>query len=342
LQAKIAIIESEFLPAVRAAAADARRPAQGAQSGSPPPDVGASEPVPPAGAAPQVGPAEPGAGTGGAAPSVESPVSRAAAGPAASWPAAPEPVVADAGEAPGSGVSPEVDIGRERRPPAAGSPALEQVEPDRNDVRVRAARRSYGSLLLVATCLSAVAIGGWWAYRTGLFGLPEDSGSVPNPPQIVEEEDFSPGGEIVPPPVTGEAAPRDWVNVFSPADASGVNSPAGATAETMEDESGTFLRVRSGGNSVIFDVGQGVLEQMAGQKAVFDISARAAEGQETQISVECDFGELGDCGRKRYEVGYERGEYLFEIDLPDIRPGAAGSIAVNSDFDGQDRAVDIY
>ena len=92
----------------------------------------------------------------------------------------------------------------------------------------------------------------------------------------------------------------------------------------------------------MFDVGQGILEELNGKKAVFDIVARAAEGQETQISVSCEFGELGDCGRKRYVVGYERAEYLFEIELPARKPGASGTIAINSDFANEGKAVDIY
>ena len=72
-------------------------------------------------------------------------------------------------------------------------------------------------------------------------------------------------------------------------------------------------------------------------------SSRAPrQDKETQISVNCDFGELGDCGRKRYEVGYERGEYLFEVELPAKSPGAGGSIAINSDFANEGKAVDIY
>ena len=111
--------------------------------------------------------------------------------------------------------------------------------------------------------------------------------------------------------------------MFSPDDPTLVNAPADATAEVMEDDSGDFLRIRSGasGSAIVFDVGAGILEQIAGKKAVFDIVARAEEGKETQISVDCNFGELGDCGRKRYEVGYERGDYLFEIELPAQEPG---------------------
>ncbi|MCC2688931.1 MAG: hypothetical protein K0S21_1734 [Rhizobiaceae bacterium] len=361
LQAKIAIIESEFLPAVRAAA-EARRAEPVAEDEpplpdlGPPPDIGSPDAFPPppgapadlghpagypqaapVASAPPVEPAVP-AGRATAAPFVEPPVSRAAATPPEF---APEPVMADHAGAAATGISPEIDVGAERQPPFGRSGEIEDVAPDRNDVRVRQARRSYGRLMLAATFLSAVAIGGWWAYRTGLIGFPED-GAVPNPPQIVEDEDFSPGGDIVPPPVTAQSPQRNWVNVFSASDASQVGTPAGAAAEVQEDESGTFLRVRSGGDAVIFDVGQGVLEQIAGRKAVFDIVARAAEGKETQISVDCNFGELGDCGRKRYEVGYEKSEYLFEVDLPENRPGAAGSIAVNSDFDNQGKAVDIY
>ena len=75
---------------------------------------------------------------------------------------------------------------------------------------------------------------------------------------------------------------------------------------------------------------------------VADIVARAEDGKDTQMSVSCNFGELGDCGRKRYAVGHERNEYLFDVAFPDKQPGAAGTIAINSDFEGQGRAVDIY
>jgi hypothetical protein len=132
--------------------------------------------------------------------------------------------------------------------------------------------------------------------------------------------------------------------VFTPKDPTLVNAPADAKADVMEDDTGAFLRLRSGnsGSAVSFDVGQGILEQLAGKHAVFVISARAEEGQETQVSVDCNFGELGDCGRKRYAVGHERNEYLFDVQMPDKQPGAAGTIAINSDFDNKGKSVDIY
>ena len=185
-------------------------------------------------------------------------------------------------------------------------------------------------------------------YQTGLLkSAAEIDTSVPNPPPTVEEEDFDPEeeGADAAPAKPGEAdQQRNWITVFSPSDPSAVNAPSGATVEVRQDDTGDFLRIRSGANGagIVFDVGQGILEQVAGKKAVFDIVARAEEGKETEMSVECSFGELGDCGRKRYAVGYERGEFLFDVTFPQKRAGSAGAIAVNSDFSNAGKAVDIY
>jgi hypothetical protein len=85
-----------------------------------------------------------------------------------------------------------------------------------------------------------------------------------------------------------------------------------------------------------------VLERLAGKRVVFAVVARAEEGKETQMSISCNFGELGGCGRKRYAVGYARGDFLFEVEFPAKQPGAAGTIAIVSDVGGEGKAVDVY
>ena len=263
------------------------------------------------------------------------------------YPGTAPSVALDADPEPSAG-APEVglDAGLEPEPPLAGTPPASAVAPDRDDRRAGKRRRPLAAMFVIVTLLSAAAIGGWWAYDLGLLKLPSAPETPPAPPQLVEEEDFDPAEEQ--PPQPGEPGStqelRNWITVFSPDDASAVNAPTGATAEVSEDESGQFMRIRSGttGAVVVFDVGQGILEQIVGKKAVFDISARAEDGTQTQISISCDFGELGDCGRQRYAVGYERGEYLFDVQLPGNQPGAGGSIAINSDFSNEGKAVDIY
>lgn len=314
LQARITSIESEFLPAA---------PALPIHPGDVPSvSLESDEPQ-------------------DAAPSVEAP-SIAVDGEAQD--AAPS-VALDAGPEP-SAETPAVDLGApDAEPPLAGDvPPAATVTPDRDERRARG-RRPLAAIFMIVTLACAVAIGGWWAYQTGLLSLPSTPETRPAP-GLVEEEEFNPAEEapLQPGEPGGTQELRNWIKVFSPGDASAVNAPSGATAEVSEDESGQYIRIRSGTNgaAVVFDVGQGILERIAGKKAVFDISARAEEGTQTQISISCDFGEMGDCGRKRYAVGYERGEYLFDVELPANRPGAGGSIAINSDFTNEGKAVDIY
>ncbi|MFD1987083.1 hypothetical protein ACFSOZ_32170 [Mesorhizobium newzealandense] len=324
IQAKITEIESEYLPAV--------------------PDVG------PQGDAPAV---ELGADT---APAVET-------GQPASSPAvvvdAPVPSVVDApmpsaSDAPLSRVLPVVpDIMPDATLP--GAPAIDmsapasagaaaEVAPDRDERRIRGRRLPLTAIFLTVTLLAAVGIGLFFAVQTGVFKTQAQLDTAPpEAPPTVEGDDFTPadGGPAKP----GAAdQSRDWINVFSPTDASHVSAPSDAKAEVMKDDTGSFLRIRSGasGSAISFDVGQGVLEKLAGKHAVFDIIARSEEGKETQISVDCNFGELGDCGRKRYAVGQQQNEYLFDVQFPDKHPGSAGTIAVNSDFDKQGKAADIY
>jgi hypothetical protein len=333
LQAKIAEIESEFIPAVPTVVPDVAS----AERVLDKVEIRAESSRGPAAPIPEVslGRQEPAASPSRRAPE---PMIEPARGASAARQAAPA----------GNGrVEPRLDAAGDasRRPAAAAAEAEVPAQTERVVDAER--RRPYAAIFIVVTLLSLGAIGAWWGFQTGLFKTPEEiDTSVPNPPAVTGSEDFDPDEEPVGAPARpGEAdAQRNWIIVFTPSDPSLVNAPGDTKAEVMEDDSGSYIRIRSGasGSAVTFDVGQGVLEQLAGKRAVFDIVARAEEGKETQISVDCNFGELGDCGRKRYAVGYEQGEFLFEIELPNKRPGAEGTIAINSDIANGGKAIDVY
>lgn len=340
MQAKIAEIESEFLPAVERAS-----PGLDTGAGVPAIDVGG----PGSGGGPSAPvPSVEGSGSGGGrVPSVEVPSADASSvapsvdvgqeGPRRAQPDL-GPQQSTAADEAYSRVSPGIaDI--VPSPTLAGSPSPAEVSPDRDERRAR--RRFPTGAVAGVLLLALVAAGAWWAVQVGLLRLPAEIGS--RPAAGGDGSQASPAAESAL-PRPGQADQRNWITVFVPSDPTHVNTPSDARAEAMQDDSGSFLRIRSGnsGSTISFDVGQGVLEQLAGKHAVFDIVARAEEGKDTQMSIDCNFGELGDCGRKRYAVGHEKNEYLFDVDLPDKRPGAAGTIAVNSDFDKQGRSVDIY
>ncbi|RUV05551.1 hypothetical protein EOA60_01335 [Mesorhizobium sp. M1A.F.Ca.IN.020.06.1.1] len=337
VQAKITEIESEFLPAVQVV-----------------PDV-----TLPLDSGPFVGNAAPG-------PAVDTPSQSPA--PPVDAPRGPDqgapspsitvdgPVQPDTSDAPRSRVLPRVpdimpDEALPNAPTLDDSPGASigngaEVAPDRDERRIRGRRLPLTAIFVAATLLAAAGIGLYFAKQTGVFKTAAELNTgPPEPTPTLEDEDSSQPAETGSPQKPGEAdQSKNWINVFSPSDPTHVSTPSDAAADVMKDDTGQFLRVRSGasGSAIAFDVGQGVLEKLAGKHAMFDIIARSEEGKETQISVDCNFGELGDCGRKRYAVGDERNEYLFDVQFPNKHPGAAGTIAVNSDFDKQGKSVDIY
>ena len=323
LKARITDIEQEFIPAVEI---DRPRPADRA----PAPAV---DPRPGIGAAPAVDPL---GGPGRTAPAVEVGTRPAAA------PGIPVP---DARREPSFGAGePAVPVERVPSPEAdmalaGGDPGIDGPGSYERPVRGRRPRRS-GVIFAVATLLATLAVLLWIAFELGLIGAPAKPAS--------DQKPAAQGGEAAQPgpalgPGTADAS-RDWVTVFSPSDPTSVVAPSGTQADIVDDDGTTFIRVRSGsgGEAVLFDVGQGMLERLAGHRAVFDVVARAQDDKDTQISIDCNFGELGDCGRRRYMVGPGRADYLFDIDLPDVRPGAAGTIAITSDVDSSGKAIEIF
>jgi hypothetical protein len=259
---------------------------------------------------------------------------------------------------------------RQTPPPAAPSPRIEP-EPviDRDDMLQEAPSdryadaydveapegeyakpprrgRPWAAALIGVLLLCAGIMGAWWAIDSGFFKTPaERDGSVPNPPQVLEDEDFDPDRPAEPPLLPGGPDDlADWIVVFDPTDPTTVTAPGDSSAEVMDADGEPFIRIGAGasGSPVLFDVGQGVLEQLAGRRAVFNIVAERPEDGETQIAVDCNLAELGDCGRKRYVVGVTREEFLFEVDLPPIDPGAGGTIAINPDVESGGKTVDIY
>ena len=230
--------------------------------------------------------------------------------------------------------------GEERNSASRSDYSDDEVAPDVYVPNTRPSRRnrSWVATLVTIAVVALVGIGAWWLFA------PPGPESFPRPTEDAEDFTPEPAEPGIPPRVIGADNLDDWIVVFDPADPTTVTAPGDSSAEVMDDDGEQFIRIRSGssGAPILFDVGQGVLEQVAGRRTVFNIEARAQEGEETQISVDCSLGELGDCGRKRYAVGVTREEFLFEIELPSVDPGAGGTIAINPDIENDGKAVDIF
>ncbi|MBC2887003.1 hypothetical protein H7Q97_16585 [Ochrobactrum sp. CM-21-5] len=152
-------------------------------------------------------------------------------------------------------------------------------------------------------------------------------------------------GSIAPLKDGEEPGNTKWINIFNPSDATRMSVQGRATADIMREGTNSFARIRSSGvnDTITFDVGEGILDQLAGKKATFDVVARNDDGKMTQMSVSCDLAGFGDCGRRRYDVNESLNDFLFDMDFPGgKKAGGAGMITINSDMNGTGKSVDIY
>lgn len=213
----------------------------------------------------------------------------------------------------------------------------------RSEIMASPRRRPIMWFFVLALMAATVGMAIWWTRESGiLLSSAERDTSVPNPPETLSSEDYRPENAELP-MSQNEGQHRSWINIFSPDNPTTVSTGAGAVAEISGEGKDKVLRIRSGSadSAVIFDVGPGILGQLAGKRVIFDIVASSEENKPTEISVRCEFGKLGNCIRKRYNVGLTTAEYLFEIALADASPDKAGSIAIVSDVNGTGLAVDI-
>ena len=212
---------------------------------------------------------------------------------------------------------------------AAYIPAGERRTPSRR----RGRRLPLIAFLVLAVLVLAIGFGIWRI----IGGVPQSAGGrEPGRPEQA-------AGGVAEPRLSGAEEERDWITVFSPSDPSSASAPAGASAEAMDGGDNPFLRIASESRetAISFDIGQGILEQLAGRHVVLNLNARAEAG-ETQISISCDFDALGGCGRTRYVVGPQPSDYLLEIDLPDERVTGGGTISITPDIEGRGRALDVF
>ena len=198
--------------------------------------------------------------------------------------------------------------------------------------------------MILVTCLviAFVGIGAVWVMVSGALQTPQQRDtSVPNPPATIDSEDFaglpSPDG----------AFSGDWIDVFTPRDAATVSGGEAAELNLLEDGGRDALRVvsRDAGapGEVLFELGPGLLQSLAGGQSMVALTMRSSGDVPTQIYVRCVLPGGGDCGRHRFDVTYEAGDVIFSFDLSNA--GAATEpafLALNSDITGAGNGVDIY
>ena len=94
---------------------------------------------------------------------------------------------------------------------------------------------------------------------------------------------------------------------------------------------------------VALPIDASALNELAGRASVIALTVRAAGDQPTAFYVKCDFGGMGDCGRRRFNAESQATDALIEVDFTRaMAPSSGGTISINSDVEGNGRAVELF
>ncbi|MET0172319.1 MAG: hypothetical protein ABW206_07965 [Agrobacterium vaccinii] len=219
--------------------------------------------------------------------------------------------------------------------------------------RAAKARRKKGlvaRLFIYFTLLAFIGLGAWWVYSSGLLLSPSERDTgVPNPPPEVQSEDFN-GAEATPQPSVeaGRGFSDAWEDVFNAErGTNGIQTASLSVVEPITTPAGKAVRLTSrvgevDGN-VSITVPAEVLKEMAGKSSTISITLQSSSDRQTQLSVSCDFGSLGDCSRHRFTATPERADMLINVAFDrTLAPNSPGRIIINSDIDGNGLPVNLY
>ncbi|MGP4805835.1 hypothetical protein ACSV5G_18850 [Agrobacterium cavarae] len=242
------------------------------------------------------------------------------------------------------------DLGRMT---SAAGPSFEASSLAFKPERAAKGRRKKGiitRLFIWFTLLTFIGLGGWWVYSSGLLLSPaQRDTSVPNPPPSVESEDFD--GRQSPQEPTlaaGRGFSDAWQEVFN-ADRGNAGLQPGSLSkvENVATGGGKAVRVTSqsadAAGNIAITVPAEVLREMAGKSSTISITLQSGSNGQSQVSVSCDFGTLGDCSRHRFTATQERADMLINVSFDrTMAPNAPGRIFINSDIDGTARPINLY
>ncbi len=171
-----------------------------------------------------------------------------------------------------------------------------------------------------------LAIAGWIAYTMTISYISDEARNLPN--GRVSQTDQN-------------GAPSDFITILQPNQPGALVTAGNGTAKIISETSQPAIRIMSvrkpdtpeiQADPLRLELAPGILKDIAGKKTTIEILAKSGDTGPATFSVSCDFGELGECGRKRFRVGLQPEAVVFSIQIsPDIQDGQRAFLAINTD-----------
>ena len=230
--------------------------------------------------------------------------------------------------------------------PAAGAAQPTDFRPERAAKPRRRRGRLFSFLLVVATLIAACGALAWWVQTSGLLEELRNGADNSPSPATVSGEDFSGEDPIKRALDTQSRFTADWRAVFAPADTAKLSAGPAGRFEAVSTNEGPAVRVTSSNperdGAVEIAVSPEILGEMGGKTSTISMALQAVGDKPVQVTVECDFGTMGGCGRHRFTVS-ARTDILFQVEFGgSLSPSEPGHLLLNSDITGGDASVNLY
>ena len=252
-------------------------------------------------------------------------------------PVAIEPQIAVEPVAPVTPVSAEIHIAPEPQPlpefvpesitQVPDYPALDPAAQHAAET-LRSTRPKPKKFRFLVWLLTLVIMGivGWVAYSLALEYLTPKA-TTPDNPQVTRENGVTPAG--------------NFFTILDATQPSALITGGNGTADIMSETSQPAIRIMSvrqpGTEStpaqpLLLELAPGILKDIAGKKATVEIFAKSGSNSAATFSVTCQFGALGECGRKRFRIGLQPEAVVFTIQISaDYVEGQKAYLAINTD-----------
>ena len=142
----------------------------------------------------------------------------------------------------------------------------------------------------------------------------------------------------------GQDTEEGYITIMEPGDLSALVTAGRGESEIVNQLNSEMIRivsVRDGDNRaeparpILIKIRPGILEKIAGQTVNVEIYAKSGTENPATFSVECQFGILGECGRKRFRIGLQPEAVVFSIQMREGEiSGSEAYLAINTDITG--------
>ncbi len=171
-----------------------------------------------------------------------------------------------------------------------------------------------------------LAIAGWVAYTVTVSYLKNQKSNQTNQQST---------------PNSDNGVAVDFLTILDPTEPSALITGGNGSAKILTDTSQAAIRIISvrkpdtpevQAGPMLLKLAPGVLKSIAGKKTTVEILAKSGDSGPATFTIFCDFGELGECGRKRFRIGLQPEAVVFSILISeDVKEDQNAFLAINTD-----------